>query len=208
MAITIPPSGTPITKASIQDMHAAVANKVNAVPNSAISPFALGPQHLPGIVMGHNAIGDVGSVVVNTTPVPNIENVVSIGGFWQELANFQCTGAVLPPCVLLMYVTLHQSEWAAAPAAGNECWVTMYYRIGGVNSYPLWNLRGIASQTDDKNNEHVTIFDMLDMSGAGAPFTLNRIGVRAALYGGGGASPPPNATIANGSIGWLAFRKQ
>ncbi len=208
MPITIPPSGTTITKAAIEAMHAAVRSKVNAVPNTAISPLTLGPQHLPSIVMDHDAIGDVGSVVVNTTPVPNIENTVSIGGFWQELANFQCAGAVLPPCVLLMYCTMHQSVWAAAPAAGNECWVTMYYRIGGVDTYPLWNLRGISSQSDDVNNDHVTIFDMLDMSAAGAPFTLNRIGVRAALYGGGGASPPPNATIANGSIGWLAFRKQ
>lgn len=212
MPIVRPTSGSVITKASIQDMHVAVAALANAVPAEGPTPFGLGPQHLPGIVLSSGSLPNPNPEFIGTTPAPNIENAASIDAGWVEMANWQVTGASLPGgSRLLMYATLQQSVWIPNfPGSGNELFVTMYYRIGGVNSYPLWNIRAIPTEyaaapvQNEENYKHVTIFDIYDVP-AGASVTLNRIGMKAATYNGGGGAPPV-ATISNGSIGWINFR--
>lgn len=203
--ITRPPSGSTISQAHIGNAFTELLTLLNGQGPTTQAPGALGPHHLPSLVVGKDQTILGGAVTVNTAPA-TIENAANIIATWQDPAGFYVNnggaGYVLPTCTLLYWTCFRFSNFAAAPSLDHQLWANLYYVRAGADQTTLLNSRMVYGQTAfQEAEEGFTIFHVVPFTAG----TLDRIGVRFALNRGSSAGAVPNCTIDAGNAGFIAF---
>lgn len=210
---TPPTSGTSIDGADITTLYEDVRARLNDVTPTRIRPRALGPEHLPGLVVGRDK-ADFTTFAINTAPAA-LETVIGITGGWQDPAalylNNGGLGYAMPPCLLHYWISLRASGFpigsSAAMQIDHQVWANLYYAKNGTDQTTLLNSRVIYGQVPGAGNQTatedtITIFGWAKEASA---FTLSRIGCRFALNRGGSAGAVPNFTIDSGQIGFFGL---
>lgn len=210
MPVTTPSSGATITAASVTSMHEAVRAVINATTKSRFARGALGPEHLPSIVVGSDFKENTTSTTINTAPAAFQDgNTAQITTTWQALSNFDLdnggAGYALPACTLAMFFNCRVETFATTPDADSQVWFNLHYSIDGAAQVSLLNSRVVWGNTSYLSIEESVTIWIVDVRVAA--FTLNWMRVRGALNRGGSVSVP-NATVPHGFIGFLALYRE
>lgn len=221
MPVTPPSSGSIITTASITNMHATVRQLINDLAPRHVGRGSFGtPQLGHGIVVGTDHRGS-GPENLITYPVPFVESAAAIIATWQDLVNWNLdnggVGYVLPPCLLIMSAVIHLDTFDPAVSFNNNNmgFFNLYHVADAVDQTRYLDSRCVFADNDrttpaaqwHENWQTVNIVRMVDYSAKPGNWTLNRVGVRAALCQGSSVHTPA-LTLYNGQVSFIAVHPQ
>ncbi len=173
MGVNRPKSGERITTSSIEDMFTSVTDVINDVKSSNLSASALGPQHLPSIIVDQNASDDpaCGRVIFSTEKVISGAYLAEgetktdiLSGNWTTIPNFDLSdGYVLPPCkvLIMMHVSVAKINLNSVLRCHlNQLWAAILYTENTV---------GPSFSSSDDN----VVFDGTNMGCVSSILTIN-----------------------------------
>jgi hypothetical protein len=219
-----PESGDTITTSSITSMFDTLRATVNAMNSGNIERHALGPQHLPTIVVGHDykevttleffdAEND-GDRIDEETSL-ELSTMKLLSSYTLDNGG---AGYTLPPCKVLVWFNCRCQNFEGTPIQPDQQgWLAVGFSVNGIENWKLMN-SGMIQASERVLPDHgvdlvagieepFAICFVIDEVNIGGNWTLDFIKVRGAGSRGGyaGANRPEDFEIPHGVIGFIAF---
>lgn len=215
MPVPKPDSGTTIDKADITGMHDELRSVVNGQQRSTLARKALGPDHIPGAIVGSDVVESTTSetlddaIVGERITAETTAGITAAKTFTSYTLNNGGLGYTLPPCKVLVFFSLRCQNFDVT----HQDFMAGLFVVPTINGVAAPDLEygGFfppGNRMDaDLVEEHPSCWFMLDQTQAGGNWTLNSLVLKAGIVRANPSGWGATADFPSGVLGFFALYK-